>query len=313
VAALLVAGGLAAPRSSLAARRAVGRALASGCGLAPRATPGSDYSASLVVAGVTRTYLVHIPADYQSHTPATLVLTFHGTGSTSSNIEWVTSMSTAADNLNVVVAYPQALGNPSQWNTSPAVGGVYAGSQDVAFARAVITTLESQLCVNSSRVFTAGMSDGAGMSFRMACDAGDLVAAFAAVSGYLSKYPCAPSHGQAMIEFHGTADPIIPYNGYGGHSLSVPQLAQKFATTVNLCTTQTVPIFSNNQGVSAIEYRQGCRNSAVVNFYTISGGGHTWPGGRYNAQTLKKSGPVNMSISATQLILTFFSQHPAGL
>jgi polyhydroxybutyrate depolymerase len=56
--------------------------------------------------------------------------------------------------------------------------------------------------------------------------------------------------------------------------------------------------------VMLIEYT-GCADDASVQFYSVSRGGHTWPG----AIDVPRLGPVTDEIDATDLILDFFDEH----
>ncbi len=99
------------------------------------------------------------------------------------------------------------------------VSGVARNSQDdIGFLRALIGSVQSEYGTDPRRVYVAGMSNGAMMSLRVACQMPE-VAAVAAVSGGLPvrwKDNCKPAHPVSVLGIDGTADPIVPYNG-GGH------------------------------------------------------------------------------------------------
>jgi polyhydroxybutyrate depolymerase len=136
------------------------------------------------------------------------VLGFHGNGGTASQFESTSGFSALATDEGFIAVYPQGLGEPPAWNT-------WAGSDDVEFARDVIAAVEAKCAVDPARVYAVGHSRGGGMANRLACDLADRVAAIGSVSGsYQSGENCAPSRPVAIVAFHGTGDPIVPYNGF---------------------------------------------------------------------------------------------------
>jgi polyhydroxybutyrate depolymerase len=177
--------------------------------------------------------------------------------------------------------------------------------------RAIVSDLrQSQLDVDPKRIYAAGMSNGAILSQRLACQAADLLAAIGPVAGTLNFSPCKPSQPISVIEFHGTDDQHIPYNGgYGPKSLvnvdfaSVPD-SIAFWTKYNQCNSQP-------QTSSSADFRHdiwtGCSGSTSVELYTIIGGGHAWPGGEGGWADADQP---TMTLSASQLIWKFFASHP---
>jgi polyhydroxybutyrate depolymerase len=87
------------------------------------------------------------------------------------------------------------------------------GVDDVAFTRGMLDRLEADLCVDPRRVFATGMSNGGFMSHRLACEMSDRIAAVAPVSGVNTLATCTPTRAVSVLDFHGTADPTVPYAG----------------------------------------------------------------------------------------------------
>jgi polyhydroxybutyrate depolymerase len=83
---------------------------------------------------------------------------------------------------------------------------------DVGFVRAIAASLQAQVNIDARRIYATGLSNGAILSQRLACEAADLFAAVAPVAGTLNFSPCQPSGKISVIEFHGTADQHIPYS-----------------------------------------------------------------------------------------------------
>ena len=97
------------------------------------------------------------------------------------------------------------------------------------------------------------------------------------------------------MAFHGTADPIVAYPLVRGCS-DVLGGARGCA-----------PAPSVTRIGSDIQVRTftGCRAGLSVVFYTVEGGGHTWPDGLVD---LPAFGRTTRTIDATDLILAFGSQ-----
>jgi predicted esterase len=198
----------------------------SGCGKATTAKSGNGLT--LNVGGSDRTYNLKIPDDYDMNKAYRLMLSLHGGGETadqiSSNGYYGLSsfygLLSLSQGSTIFVA-PQ--GNDKGWSNT--------GGSDVAFLRQLITQLESQLCIDESRIFCEGHSFGGSMSYAMASAAPDIIRAVAVHSGGTMS-GTTPGHNKPVAYFmtHGTKHSVCTYPQYG-----VPQL-QDFAK-VNGCKT----------------------------------------------------------------------------
>src|SRR5262249_50831546 len=128
-------------------------------------------------------------------------------------MEDYTGLSRLSDRKGFVVAYPSAAGNPARWNIAGRPG---AAPDDVAFVDSLLDALEARLCIDPSRVYATGVSNGGGMVARLGCDLSDRLRAIAPVAGgYSSLPPCKPARPLSVLEIHGTSDHIVPYAGRG--------------------------------------------------------------------------------------------------
>lgn len=291
----------------------------SGCGKSASGTS----TLSLRIAGRSRVVVVHVPKDYTGSEQIALVLNMHGTGSTAAEQEAFTGMDVASDTYGFVVAYPQADipdGTGFDWNVpnEPLFGGrpVPADApDDVAFLTALVGILEDRYCIDSSRVYATGFSGGARMASQLACDESGVFAAVAPVSGLRRPTPCPTGRVVPVISFHGTADPVDPYNGHGQRywTYSVPQAVHYWATQDGCSSspTTTHPL----GGITLTAYG-GCgappsARAPDVELYTISGEGHEWPGGPALPRSLTRVlGPQTTVIDANELMWSFFESHP---
>ncbi len=306
--------GNAGSTSSSGTAGTTGPVTGTGCGTAATGTT----TLVLPVAGSARTVIVHVPRGYTGNTEVPLVLNLHGSGSTAAGQEGFTGMDATADADGFIVAYPQALipdGSGFDWDVpgEPLVGGrpVPANApNDVEFLTQLVGTLSHRYCIDRNRVFATGFSGGARTASQLACDDSSTFAAVAPVSGLRRPTPCPATRGVPVIAFHGTADPVDPYdgNGQGYWTYSVPEAAADWATQDGCSTTAATS--QPDPGVTLTAYA-GCRDGAGVELYTISGEGHEWPGGPHLRRAITKIlGPQSTAIDANSVMWAFFEAHP---
>ena len=159
----------------------------------------------------------------------------HGSGATAADQETFSGMDATADQNAFIVAYPQGLipdGSGFDWNVPgvPLVGGraVPSGAaDDVSFLTQLVGALEARYCIDTSEVYATGFSGGARITSQLACDASTTFAAVAPVSGLRRPTPCPATRPVPVIAFHGTSDPVDPYDGNGEAywTYSVPEAA----------------------------------------------------------------------------------------
>jgi polyhydroxybutyrate depolymerase len=240
-------------------------------GAAASANPG-DPPGALTFGGLQRTYVLHVPPGLDH--PAGLVINLHGAGQTGAMQAAVTNYNAVADQYGFVVAYPDGI-DMSWADGRGASVPDREGVDDVGFLSTLIDQLTRDYAIPPGRVFVTGMSAGAFMANRLACDRADLISAIAPVAGTLGVgVPCNPSRPVSVMQVHGTADPVVPFDGgpmvgRGGPSniISAPALADRWRA-VDRCPA---PV-----GVAAT----GCADGTEVVFVSIEGAGHIWPTGQ---------------------------------
>jgi polyhydroxybutyrate depolymerase len=267
----------------------------SGCGTT---SPGST-TLTPKVDGFTRTVIVHVPKSSTNAVALPLVLNLHGSGSTAYVQEKFTAMNKTANQDDFIVAYPQGLipaGNGFDWNMpdEPLVGGssVPAGSaNDVKFLTSLVGILEHDYCVDPAAVYATGISGGAREASQLACDDSTIFAAIAPVSGLRRPTPCPTTRAVPVIAFHGSVDPIDPFDGHGEAywTYSVPKAAADWARQDGCATKPTVSKAIPDVVLSTYG---DCKTGAEVELYEVLGEGHEWPGGpRYRRATWRCSVP----------------------
>jgi polyhydroxybutyrate depolymerase len=187
-----------------------------------------DSAQSVVVDGVSRSFILHVPAAYQGENPAPLILDFHGLGESAAKELASSPYPGFLDPEGVVMAFPDGLKGPAgtAWNVGPCC---VANVDDVAFARAVVARVERLACIDTQRVYAVGVLTGGGMAHYVACHAADVFAAVAPAAFDLlqeNQGDCVPSRPITVLAFRGTADSRVAYEG--GLSPLVPGLPVTF-------------------------------------------------------------------------------------
>ncbi|WP_328353054.1 esterase [Mycobacterium sp. NBC_00419] len=237
------------------------------------AAPG-DPPGALTFGGMQRTYVLHVPPGLQN--PSGLVINLHGAGQTGAIQAGVTNYNAIADRYGFVVAYPDGI-DMSWADGRGASVPDRDGVDDVGFLAALIGQLSRDFGIPPGRVFVTGMSAGAFMANRLACDRADLVSAVAPVAGTLGVgVACNPSKPVSVLAIHGTDDPVVPFAGgpmvgRGGPSeiVSAPAMAERWRA-LDQCPSVPAP---NPQGFTV----SGCAGGTQVEFVSVNGAGHTWP------------------------------------
>ncbi len=269
------------------------------CPTAKPHAPG-DEDATLASGGLQRTYILHVPPSYDGVRRTPLVLNFHGFGSNARQQAIYSGLPGKGDSAGFIVVTPNGTGAPQRWNLVP-VGGV----DDVAFVRDLLDHLESQLCIDTQRVFAAGISNGSAFSLRAACAMPDRIDAVAAVAALYLPLSCGGGRPIGVIAFHGTDDPCVPFNGGTskcGLGLPVPSVETAAADWAKHDGCNAEPA---RQALSAhvrtIAYSE-CGDDAAVVLYVVEGGGHTWPG----SIDVPRLGATTHEVNATDQIWDFF-------
>lgn len=306
--------------TTTAGRAPAGRAVpSSGCGHSTAAAV-TDERRTLTSSGVERWYLLTVPTAAGGSEPLPLLLDFHGLSEGADAHSKMTGFDQLAQREGFVLATPNGTKEPVQWSV-----GV-KDNADVTFTDDLIDQLGRDLCLDLSRVYSTGLSNGAMFSSVLACQPARRVAAIAPVAGLLFPDDCHPSGKVPVLTVHGTADPILYFNGGVGNltgllageadatRMSVPpanidgagypENVQKWAAH-NGCD----PRPADTRPVPQVLLRTyECPTDAAVEFYVIEGGGHAWPGSELSRAIASVIGATNMDLHASEVIWEFLSR-----
>ena len=280
-----------------------------------------------------RTYRMHIPPCYNGDNPLPVILVLHGHPSNSKMMQLAVELDEKADKEEFIVVYPDGEKAPfpnfilallilhqrgcwwNAWDYNK-INRV----DDVDFIRELISKLQENININSSRIYITGISGGALMTYRLGAELSDIVAAIAPVAGTVGgiwfnrpkdSIPYIipdPSNPLSVIVFHGIEDRNVPYKGgwvegkigpfpFSVYYLSVDE-SVSFWVDKNNCNPE--PEVNESGNVIKTTYKQGDKNTEVV-LYTVKDGGHEWFGSPYFPDR-------NFSINDN--MWEFFETHP---
>jgi polyhydroxybutyrate depolymerase len=228
-----------------------------------------------------RGFKAHLPPSYDSSKPMPMLFAIHGLGQNAVMFGADGSGFPAkSDKEGFILIMPTGneksvtgWGITGSWNAGSCCGGAQSsGVDDVAFFRAIVAEVSKHANVDLTRVYATGLSNGAYMSYRLACEAADLFAAVAPGAGGVIVDTCTPSRPVPIFAIHGDADPIVDYGRSYLDGLN------KFAAA-NKCSTTSMPATdpASTDEATCITYT-GCPSGVEVSGCTIAGGGHCWFG-----------------------------------
>jgi polyhydroxybutyrate depolymerase len=254
-------------------------------------------------AGAERTFILHLPSNYDPTRPWPLVFNFHGRtpsflGKASALQNNVSMLSDKGQASGFVVVNPQGLSNAGgeqTWNGGDCCSDD-PSRDDVGFVDALLDRLEAELCIDSKRIYAAGLSNGGYLSHRLACERAERFAAIAPVASSNRMPSCNPTRAISVISFNGTSDALV---GYASAVASNDAWVSR-----NGCTSTPVETFSN--GDSRCDSYAGCTDGGEIVLCTVDEGGHTWPGGT----DLPGLGKTTQDLIANDALWDFFEAHP---
>ncbi|MGW5662503.1 RICIN domain-containing protein [Streptomyces sp. NPDC003758] len=235
-----------------------------GCGKAPTLTSGTH---TIQSGGQTRSYILRVPSGYDSNHPYRLIFGFHWRGGTAGDVDsggtdgynWsYYGLRRLADNANnsTIFVAPQGIGN----------GWANSGGQDVAFVDAMVSQIESGLCVDTTQVFSAGFSYGGAMSYALACSRATVFRAVAVYSGANLSGCNGGTQPIAYMGLHGIRDNVLP--------ISLGRELRDTFVRNNGCTPQNPPEPAYGSLTHIITTYSGCRSGYPVVWAAFDGAGH---------------------------------------
>lgn len=258
------------------------------------------------IDGRERNYFLHLPANRTENTP--LVFVLHGYGGTAKGTIRFSGMNAVADKHGFAVCYPEgSLGkdNKNSWNA----GYSNVEVDDVKFLSNLAQYLHKTYNLNANSTFCTGLSNGADMSYVLACQEPDVFSAIAPVAGCMMRKTfetCNPSQPVPIFSIHGTEDPITLFKGdpdylpgSGGY-LGVEETLSFWAGNNGSAKALSDTLADKNTEDGSVvvwDKYAGTSKETEIWLYALVGGKHDWPGAW-----------GNKDIVASEEIWRFFSQ-----
>ena len=266
--------------------------------------------------GIDRTYDIVVPETPQG-VALPVVLSFHGFTDSSEAQAQRSGLADRALADGFVAVFPR--GSDVE-GTTPAYFNIETVddpslADDVGFTAEILDRVEADLCIDRSRIFVSGFSNGGMFAATLGCALSDRVAAVAAVAG-VHLLPDCRGRPMPIIVMHGSIDDLVPLSEgdvgpatdvvqeSGGNEAQLRMITAVTATPVrswveswarrNACRLID-PAVESGSAVETTAYRN-CRAGGDVVFQVIEGGGHDWP-----------SSP---GTDTTAQMLSFFASHP---
>ena len=261
----------------------------------------------MIVDGMERAFVSYIPASRTAE-KMPVVISLHGGFASPKGMLRLADFRPLAEKDRFILICPAS---KKLWHD----GADNKGIGDVKFIDQLISYVLKTYNGDASRVYITGVSNGGFMTTRLACQLHNRIAAIAVVAATLNineRYDL--EKPMPVMYIHGTADPIIPYNGgkkFGREMYSHDEIIKKWVTLDDLDPKPVIIQIPDSvkDGTSAVreEYTSAKNNLKVVG-YTINNGGHTWPDGRQYLPAFI-IGKTTRNLNACQVIWDFFKPY----
>ena len=166
---------------------------------------------------------VMVPDSYDPAEPLPLVVNLHGYGGWGAAHESYTQFGRLVDEQRFVYTYPDGLMDfwgSRYWNATDYCCDFFSSTDDTGYLTDLVNTIKDTVSIDDKRVYFVGHSNGGFMSYRMACEQSEMVAAVASLAGATFDRPseCGATEPVHVLQIHGTLDTVILYDGdcFGG-------------------------------------------------------------------------------------------------
>ena len=274
---------------------------------------GRQERGQIVVDNLRRSFVVYVPAAGDNGQKLPVIISLHGRLGTGAQMMGFADFRPIADREKFIIVCPDGINR--SWNAGLNTPASRKGINDVKFIDQLITYMLSKYNGDAKRVYVTGMSNGGFLASRLACELSGRIAAIAAVGASMDKnMNYLPGKPVPVMYIQGTKDPLVPFDGIAKRN-SARRVIYSHADILKLwidadgCSDKAaITNLPDNadDGTSIIkeEYTNAQTGVKVVG-YTVTNGGHTWPGG---TQYLPKLmiGPVSHNMNACEVIWDFF-------
>ncbi len=270
---------------------------------------------TITSGGLEYEYQWTVPSTYDG-SPIAVVLDFHAIGSDGAQQAVFSGFAALAEAEGFLAVEPTGISIDGDERASWELPQ-FASDQrdDIAMVVDLLDHVAANVCIDPSRIYATGMSSGALFTSTLVCELSNTIAAAVSVAGVTHHESCVPARAMSYLAFHGTDDTTIPFRGGGETTLSdseggeffeqvMPEEFAEFASDFG-CSESSDSVISDSVTLTSWV---GCTDDVELGFYTIDGGGHTWPGSIVSSE-ITSIGVTNMDIDATALAWEFFQRH----
>jgi polyhydroxybutyrate depolymerase len=277
---------------------------------------------SITIDDTERTYLIHLPTNYDNTKSYPLVMVLHGALGSGTKYVKSTKFAKIGDREGFISLFPNGI--KKSWADARKVSKASKkGIDDVKFLTTLIDEVSEKYAVNKLKIYVTGISNGGFMTQTLACNTNGKFAAFASIISSLPKNlekKCKKNSHTPMLLMNGTADNYVPYKGgkmpkftKGGQILSTPKTIAFWKAnndTSKLPKIEKLPNIDSTDGSNVVKHTYFKDHKAQVVLCKIIGGGHGVPGS-YTKRNPRifKLGYVNQDIIAEEEIWTFLKAH----
>lgn len=278
------------------------------------ADPGENlysYNDSIKVDNVIRTWYLDLPQTYYERSNFSLILFLHGTGGSAAQCEKDYNFSQMAKSENFIMIYPEGVRSDGilgirTWNAGTCCDyAVEQNIDDVGFLSHLIDKAISDYKADPEHVYITGISNGAMMAYRLACQIPEKIKAIAPVSGTMMfEDNCNCKKTIPILHIHSAMDTKIPQEGgigLAGYYYPPVDSVLNVWVSINNCHTIETLQFD----LYSLKRWKNSENNIIIEFYLTKDGGHAWPGGlksRTGADT------PSTAFKANELIIEFFKK-----
>ncbi|MCB9506213.1 MAG: alpha/beta fold hydrolase [Myxococcales bacterium] len=237
------------------------------------------------LAGGGRPSDVLVPADYTTDREWPLVVLLHGFGASGLLQRAYLQLPAQVDAQGFILLSPDGTTTPrgqqfwNAWDACCDFGGTEV--DDVGYLLGLVDEAEARYRIDAKRVYFIGHSNGGFMSFRMACEAPDRVAAIMSLAGSMPSEPdrCVPGAPVSVLSVHGTDDDTVPYDSSDMGPGAVASLAPwtGLASCDETPVVEAGPDYTIGDDGTTVSRWGGCDPGLDVELWTLDGTGHLPP------------------------------------
>ncbi len=261
---------------------------ADGAGTAGAGNTGGAPSDAVVpetLGPETRPAKLYVPSQHDGVASLPLVFLLHGFRASGTLQELYWRASADAERAGYYLIVPDGTKNSSSqqfWNATPACCDMDgSGVDDVGYLTSLLDEAIEVLPIDEERVYFAGHSNGGFMSYRMACELSERVAAIMSLAGadFPSDTDCVPTEPVSVLQVHGDEDDRVAIDGtpaYPSAEDAVKRWALRAGCDDVQTTGETLDLESRLEGAETVvtEWSSGCVEGHEAALWRMQGAGH---------------------------------------